>query len=84
MLERLCGEGRRRTSTKLIGRFPNEGSCLSLFFATLLAASQSWRGIHMTPAMLPELRELKSQLYRNKAGSEDEVPSVAQPSRRAS
>ncbi|NLU51051.1 MAG: hypothetical protein GXX09_11755 [Syntrophomonadaceae bacterium] len=58
MLERLFGEGCRRT--KVIERFPNEASwCLRLFFATLMAASQSWRGIRMNPSILAEIRELK-------------------------
>jgi transposase-like protein len=61
LIERLFGEGRRRT--KVVGRFPNEGSCLRLVFATLMAASKSWRGVRMTPAMLKELRQLKNNLY---------------------
>lgn len=68
LIERLFEEGRRRT--KVVGRFPNEGSCLRLFFATLLAASQSWRGVRMTPAILKELRELRATLY----GQEVEMP----------
>jgi len=60
LIERLFEEGRRRT--KVVGRFPNEGSCLRLLFATLLAASKSWRGVRMTPAMLKELRELRIML----------------------
>ena len=37
-LERLNGEGRRRT--KVIPRFPTERSCLSLLYASLIAASK--------------------------------------------
>jgi len=69
LIERLFEEGRRRT--KVIGRFPNEGSCLRLFFATLMAASQSWRGVRMTPALLTETREIKCRLYGTKATSGD-------------
>jgi len=61
LIERVFGEGRRRT--KVIGRFPNEGACLRLFFATLTAASQSWRGVRMTPALLAEVRQLRAKLY---------------------
>ena len=46
-LERLNGEGRRRT--KVIPRFPTERSCLALLFASLVTASKRWRGVKMTP-----------------------------------
>jgi transposase-like protein len=68
LIERLFEEGRRRT--KVIGRFPSEGSCLRLFFATLMAASKSWRGVRMTPALLTEVREIKYQLYVGKVVSD--------------
>lgn len=45
-LERLNGEARRRT--KVVPRFPTERSCLSLLYASLIAASKHWRGIPMT------------------------------------
>lgn len=81
MIERLFEEGRRRT--KVVGRFPNEGSCLRLLFATLLAASKSWRGVRMTPAMLKELRELRIMLYGREA--EKPVPApVGSPAERIS
>ena len=38
-LERLNGEGRRRT--KVIPRFPTERSCLALLFASLVTASNT-------------------------------------------
>lgn len=56
-LERLNGEGRRRT--KVIPRFPTERSCLTLLYASLLAASKHWRGIPMTAPMLRHLQELR-------------------------
>ena len=59
-LERLNGEGRRRT--KVIPRFPTERSCLSLLFATLITASKRWRGIPMTPAILRKLDQLRSDV----------------------
>jgi transposase-like protein len=56
-LERLNGEGRRRT--KVIPRFPTERSCLSLLYASLIAASKHWRGVPMTPAMMRHLQNLR-------------------------
>ncbi len=56
-LERLNGEGRRRT--KVIPRFPTERSCLTLLYATLVTASKRWRGVPMTPAMVKQLQQLQ-------------------------
>jgi putative transposase len=58
-LERLNGEGRRRT--KVIPRFPTERSCLTLLYASLMAASKLWRGLPMTAAMLRQLAQLKTE-----------------------
>ncbi len=58
-LERLNGEGRRRT--KVIPRFPTERSCLSLLFATLVTASKRWRGVKMTPAAIKQLQLLRAE-----------------------
>lgn len=58
-LERLNGEGRRRT--KVIPRFPTERSCLTLLYASLMAASKLWRGIPMTPAMIRQLAQLRAE-----------------------
>ena len=58
-LERLNGEGRRRT--KVIPRFPTERSCLTLLYASLVTASQRWRGIPMTPAILRQLQNLRTE-----------------------
>jgi len=57
-LERLNGEGRRRT--KVIPRFPTERSCLTLLYASLVAASKLWRGIPMTAATLRQLAQLRA------------------------
>jgi transposase-like protein len=53
LLERTFAESRRRT--KVIPRFPKERSCLTLVYATLITASQKWRGIRMTPKILRAL-----------------------------
>ena len=60
-LERLHGEGRRRT--KGIPRFPTERSCLAPLDATLIAASAKWRGVRMTPAMLRTLDALRRETF---------------------
>jgi len=57
-LERLNGEGRRRT--KVIPRFPTERSCLTLLYATLITASKQWRGLTMTTAIGKELQALRA------------------------
>jgi transposase-like protein len=59
-LERLNGEARRRT--KVIPRFPTERSCLSLLYASLIAASKHWRGIPMTAATLRQLEHLRAAI----------------------
>src|ERR687896_303545 len=58
-LERLNGEGRRRT--KVIPRFPTERSCLALLFASLVTASKRWRGVKMTPAVIKQLQPLRGE-----------------------
>jgi transposase-like protein len=60
-LERTFGEGRRRTT--VIPRFPTEAACLKLVFATLLTASQRWRGVRMTPRLLRELDAIRRERY---------------------
>lgn len=57
-LERLNGESRRRT--KVIPRFPTERSCLTLLYASLMAASKLWRGIEMNAATLRQLAQLRA------------------------
>lgn len=58
-LERLMGEGRRRT--KVIPRFPTERSCLALLFASLVTASKRWHGVRMTPAVMKQLERLRGE-----------------------
>jgi transposase-like protein len=61
LLERAFGEGRRRT--KVIPRFPTESSALRLLYATLITASQTWRGIRMTPDIWWELELLRREAF---------------------
>lgn len=61
LLERLFGEGRRRT--KVIPRFPSEGSCLRLVYASLITASKSWHGVRITPDIWFELEALRRQAF---------------------
>ena len=61
LLERTFGEGRRRT--KVIPRFPTESSALRLLYATLITASQSWKGIRMTPDIWWELEVLRRETF---------------------
>jgi transposase-like protein len=58
-IERLHGEGRRRS--KVIPRFPSEGSCLTLMYATLITASRRWRGVKMTTQILRQLDRLRAE-----------------------
>jgi transposase-like protein len=48
LLERLFGENRRRT--KGIPPFFQEGAAMKLIYATLVPASQKWRGSDSTGA----------------------------------
>jgi transposase-like protein len=61
LLERLFGEGRRRT--KVIPRFPTESSGLRLVHASLLTASRTWRGVRMTPDVWWELETLRKEVF---------------------
>jgi len=56
-LERLNGEGRRRT--KVIPRFPTERSCLTLLYASLVTGSKRWRGVPMTAKIAQQLQTLR-------------------------
>ena len=58
LLERLFEEGQRRS--KVIPRFMNERSGLSLLFAVLVDASAGWRGAKMTPAVSQGLEALRT------------------------
>lgn len=55
-LERLFGEGKRRT--KVIPRFSSEASGLSLMFAVLVDASEGWRGVRMKPYLEERLEQM--------------------------
>jgi putative transposase len=67
-LERLNGEGRRRT--KVIPRFPTERSCLALLFATLVTASKRWHGVTMSPAAIKQLQQLRAETAANSSAQE--------------
>lgn len=56
LLERLFGEGKRRT--KIIPRFTSEASGLSLVFAVLVDASEGWRGVRMPAYVEARLKEM--------------------------
>ena len=58
LLERLFGEGQRRS--KVIPRFMNERSELSLMFAVLVDASAGWRSVKVSPAISRELDALRT------------------------
>jgi transposase-like protein len=60
LLERLFGENRRRT--KVIPHFFEEAAALKLVYATLVAASEKWRGVTMTPALYAQLVALRDQI----------------------
>jgi len=57
LLERLFGEGRRRS--KVIPRFHSETSGLSLLFAVLVDTSESWRGIRMNDVFRARLAQMR-------------------------
>lgn len=67
LLERLLGEGRRRT--KVIPRFPTEKSCLSLVYAVLIDASSQWLGLRMTPKIKEDLNRLRALVQKQKPQS---------------
>lgn len=61
LLERLFGEGKRRT--KVIPRFPTEQSALSLLYSALIDASKKWRGVRMNVEIEAQLWKLWQQQY---------------------
>ena len=77
LLERLFGEGRRRTiylcgarRQEIIPRFTSEASGLSLVFAVLDDASEGWRGVpacasHADRRMKPYLKQRLRQMAKD-------------------
>jgi len=61
LLERTFGEGKRRT--KVIPRFPTESAGLRLLYATLITASQSWKGIRVPPDIWLEIELLRREAF---------------------
>ncbi|MFH1593715.1 MAG: IS256 family transposase [Candidatus Omnitrophota bacterium] len=64
LIERLFGEGKRRT--KVIPRFPTEKSCLTLFYATLIDSSKRWYGVRMSVDIMQELDKLWKEVMPEK------------------
>lgn len=64
LIERLFGEGKRRT--KVIPRFPTEKSCLTLFYATLIDSSKRWYGVRMSVEIMQELDKLWKKVMPEK------------------
>ena len=62
-LERLFGEGRRRS--KIVPRFMSESSGMSLLFAVLVDASASWRGVKITAEVQKQLKVLRTNEDEN-------------------
>jgi transposase-like protein len=60
-LERLFGENRRRV--KVIPHFFAEKAGIKLVYATMVAASQKWRGVTMTPEISQAIDALWEQVY---------------------
>jgi len=63
LLERLFGEGRRRS--KIVPRFMSESSGMSLLFAVLVDASASWRGVKITAEVQKQLKVLRTNEDEN-------------------
>ena len=61
LLERLLGENRRRV--KVIPHFFAEKAGMKLIYASLLAASQKWRGVRMDPFIARALDDLWEQVF---------------------
>ncbi len=64
LIERLFGEGKRRT--KVIPRFPTEKSCLTLFYATLIDSSKRWYGVRMSVEIMQDLDRLWKEVMPEK------------------
>ena len=58
LLERLFGEGKRRS--KVIPHFTSEDSGLTLLFAVLLDASEGWHGLRMNDALRGRLEAMRA------------------------
>ena len=53
----------RRRRTKVIPRFPTESAGLRLLYATLIIASQSWKGVRMPPDIWFEIELLRREAF---------------------
>lgn len=61
LLERRLGENRRRV--KVIPHFFAEKAGMKRIYASLLAASQKWRGVRMDPFIARALDDLWEQVF---------------------
>lgn len=61
VLERLLGENRRRV--KVIPHFFAEGAGMKLVYASLVAASQKWRGVRMDPFIARAIDEIWEEVF---------------------
>lgn len=59
-LERTFKEVRRRT--RVVGRFPTEGSALAVIYGILTMESTKWRGLKFTPTTVIELQQISAGL----------------------
>ena len=59
----LLEEAKRRT--KVIPYFQSEKSCLKYIYATMIAASRLWRGVHMTVRIEKQLISFKERILSN-------------------
>lgn len=78
LLERLFGEERRRM--KAVGSFFGERPVLKLMYATLIRASETWRGLGVTEFERRQLRELQEKL-KQKLREETQPAAGSDPKR---
>jgi len=67
-IERTFGE--TAGGVRVIGRLPDERSCVSLVWAVLDRASRGWPGVTQTPPGLRLLQDLRRQLVEPSVASE--------------
>jgi transposase-like protein len=65
LLEWTFAEGKR--GTKVILRFPAESSGLRLLYASLITASQSWKGVRITPDIWLEVELLRQEAFEKQS-----------------
>lgn len=73
LLERLFGEGKRRS--KVIPRFQSETSGLTLLYAVLIDASANWHGVRMNDVLRERLAQMRTDPAS--AWSDPDIESLA-------